>query len=95
MTQNDHIKGLRASPEESDRHSEAAMYAAKIKASRESEGNAVAHNEVKSALQKLDCMQMRLGTAAQEAIASQVVKLEAISSHHVLLQKRFPTKSTS
>ena len=75
-----------------NRHSEAAMYAAKIKASRESEGNAVAHNEVKSALQKLDCMRTRLGTAAQEAIASQVVKLEAISSHHVLLQNMLSDK---
>lgn len=75
-----------------NRHSEAEMYAAKIEASRESEGNVVAHNEVKYALTKLDCMRMRLGTAAQEAIASQVVKLEAISSHHVLLQKALSDK---
>lgn len=66
-----------------NRHSEVEMYAAKIEASRESEGNVVAHNEVKYALTKLDCMRMRLGTAAQEAIASQVVKLEVISSHRM------------
>ena len=75
-----------------DRHSQAKIYAAKIKASHESEGDVVSHNEVTDALRKLDCMRLRLGTAAQEAIVSQVVKLEAISSHHVLLQKALSDK---
>jgi tetratricopeptide (TPR) repeat protein len=68
---------------------EAAVFAVKIKDmdvsswKREFGGTAVSRHEVKDALKKLDSMTLRLSNT----YPSQVIKLEAASSHQVQLQK--------